>query len=301
MPDTSQPGPVTRVLAPDGVALAVHELGTGEPLVCLPGGPMRASRYLGDLGGLSGVRRLVRPDLRGTGASAPSPDPAGYRTDRLVPDVEALRQHLGLDRMDVLGHSAGASLAIVYAARHPERVRRLVLVTPSLRAVGIAVPDEDRRAVADLRADEPWFPAASAALHALAAGTATEDDEEAVTPFFYGRYDDAARAHHAGAADEMNTRAATASVAAGAFDPRPRGPPSRASRRRCSCSPGSSTSTRRRSGWPSSPRSCPTGSSPSSRERGTTPGWTTPTRSYAWSPTSWPARPADPSARPVTG
>lgn len=220
MPDDEPTGGhVTRVLAPDGVSLAVHELGAGEPLVCLPGGPMRASRYLGDLGGLSSVRRLVRPDLRGTGASAPSPDPTGYRTDRLVPDVEALREHLGLERMDLLGHSAGASLAMLYAVRHPERVRRLVLVTPSLRAVGFAVSDEDRRAVADLRADEPWFPAASAALHALAAGTATEDDEEAVTPFFYGRYDDAARAHHAGAADEMNVPAAAASVAAGAFDP----------------------------------------------------------------------------------
>ncbi|MER7498983.1 hypothetical protein AB0L05_07440 [Nonomuraea pusilla] len=41
--------------APDGTALAYHLTGEGEPLVCVPGGPMRASAYLGDLGGLPGA------------------------------------------------------------------------------------------------------------------------------------------------------------------------------------------------------------------------------------------------------
>ncbi|MEW9515719.1 hypothetical protein AB0F14_03435 [Streptomyces tubercidicus] len=36
--------------APDGTELAYHAVGEGEPLLCLPGGPMRASGYLGDLG-----------------------------------------------------------------------------------------------------------------------------------------------------------------------------------------------------------------------------------------------------------
>ncbi|MEU8915448.1 alpha/beta hydrolase [Streptomyces nigrescens] len=50
--------------APDGTALAYHVVGEGEPLLCLPGGPMRASGYLGDLGGLSERRRLIKLDLR---------------------------------------------------------------------------------------------------------------------------------------------------------------------------------------------------------------------------------------------
>lgn len=45
------------------------------PLVCLPGGPMRDSAYLGDLGGLSAHRQLIVPELRGTGQSAIPADP----------------------------------------------------------------------------------------------------------------------------------------------------------------------------------------------------------------------------------
>jgi len=78
---------------------------------------MQASAYLGDLGGLSAHRSLVLLDLRGTGESAVPADPASYRCDRLVDDVEALRAHLGMEQIDLLGHSAGGALAVLYAAR----------------------------------------------------------------------------------------------------------------------------------------------------------------------------------------
>src|SRR5882757_773432 len=93
--------------APDGTELAYRVVGEGEPLLCLPGGPMRASAYLGDLGGLSRHRRLIVLDLRGTGASGAPADPATYRCDRQITDVEALRAHLGLEHIDLLAHSAG--------------------------------------------------------------------------------------------------------------------------------------------------------------------------------------------------
>jgi proline iminopeptidase len=53
--------------------------GDGPPLVCLPGGPMQASVYLGALGGLSSHRQLIMLDLRGTGQSA-IPDDAALRS-----------------------------------------------------------------------------------------------------------------------------------------------------------------------------------------------------------------------------
>ena len=61
---------------------------------------MQASAYLGDLGGLSAHRTLILVDLRGTGASSVPGDPASYRCDRLVDDVEALRTHLMEDGVD---------------------------------------------------------------------------------------------------------------------------------------------------------------------------------------------------------
>lgn len=205
--------------AVDGTRLAYHEVGAGEPEVCLPGGPMQDSRYLGDLGGLSANNRLIRLDLRGTGQSAVPEDTASYRCDRLVDDVEALRRHIGLDRLDLLAHSAGANLAVLYAARHPERVRRLVLVTPSLVAVGIEISASDRREVAQLRRDEPWFPAGSAALARIAAGDGKEADWDAVSPFLHGRWDDAARAQQETDASQRNDEAAAIFGAEGAFDP----------------------------------------------------------------------------------
>ncbi|MET9604273.1 alpha/beta hydrolase [Streptomyces sp. NPDC006512] len=199
----------------DGTRLAYRVLGDGDPLLCVPGGPAD-SRYLGDLGGLSAHRRLIALDLRGTGRSEVPADPSSYRCDRIVDDVEALRVHLGLDRTDLLGHSAGANVATQYAIRHPERLGRLALITPGSRAVGIEATGEERRALARLRADEPWFPGAFAALEAITRGTG--GDWEAVSPFFCGRWDDAARAHQA-AARPANGQAVAGFGAEGAFDP----------------------------------------------------------------------------------
>ncbi|GAA4510345.1 alpha/beta hydrolase [Actinoallomurus oryzae] len=205
--------------AHDGTHLAYRVFGAGSPLVCLPGGPMLSSAYLGDLGGLSAHRRLLMVDPRGTGRSAIPKDAASYRCDRLVDDVEALREHLGLDRLDLLAHSAGANLAALYAARRPQRVGRLALITPSTRAVGIEVTGQARLEIARLREDEPWFAAAFSALEAVVAGDVTDDRWKAIDPLFYGRWDAAAQAHNAAANAERNEEVAAAFNAAGAFDP----------------------------------------------------------------------------------
>lgn len=204
--------------AHDGTDLAYHIVGVGVPLICLPGGPMQDSSYLGELGGLSAHRRLIMVDPRGTGQSAIPEDAASYRCDRLVDDVEALREHLGLDRLDLLAHSAGANLAALYVARHPRRVGKLALIAPSTMAVGIAVTGEARRETALLRKDEPWFGAAFAALEAIIAGNATDDSWKAIDPFFYGRWDAAAQAHQA-AQDGHRNHEAAAFGAEGAYDP----------------------------------------------------------------------------------
>ncbi|MEV8533744.1 alpha/beta hydrolase [Streptomyces sp. NPDC051211] len=205
--------------AHDGTELAYHVFGDGPPLVCLPGGPMQDSAYLGELGGLSAHRQLIRLDLRGTGRSAKPADAASYRCDRLVDDVEALRKHLGLDETDLLAHSAGANLAALYAGRHPERIGRLALITPSVLAVGLTITGDDRRETARFHRDEPWFPTAFAALEAVVAGRAADDSRQAMAPFFYGRWDAAAQAHQAAEHRQRNQEAAAAFGAEGAYDP----------------------------------------------------------------------------------
>jgi proline iminopeptidase len=210
---------VPAFIAFDGTELAYHVRGDGDPLICLPGGPMRASACLGDLGGLSGHRRLILLDLRGTGDSAVPADRSSYRCDRLVDDVLALQDHLGLASADVLGHSAGANIAVQYALRQPRRVSRLVLVTPSGRAVGLEPDAEMRRKIVSLRQGESWFAAASAAFERIAAGRGAEADWAATAPFFYGRWDAAAQAYDATEQEQTNEEAAAAFGADGAFDP----------------------------------------------------------------------------------
>jgi pimeloyl-ACP methyl ester carboxylesterase len=205
--------------APDGTELAYRMTGDGDPVVCLPGGPMQDSIYLGDLGGLSAHRQLVVLDLRGTGQSAKPDDLSSYRCDRLVDDVEALREHLGLTRMDLLAHSAGVNLAAQYVARYPKNVGKLALITPSTRAVGITIDGETRRESAQLRKNEPWFPVASAALEAITAGEGTDSHWEAVAPFFCGRWDATAQNHYAAASQQRNEEAARLFASEGAFDP----------------------------------------------------------------------------------
>jgi pimeloyl-ACP methyl ester carboxylesterase len=205
--------------AVDGTRLAYHQAGEGRPVICVPGGPMQASAYLGDLGGLSAHRSLVLLDLRGTGASAVPADPASYRCDRLVDDVEALRVHLRLDRIDLLGHSAGAALALLDAARHLDRVGRLALINPSPRVVGLEITDSDRRQVAELRRGEAWFPDAFAALERIWSGTAATADWTAIAPFTYGRWDAASQTHLAQEASQTNADAAAVYYSAGALDP----------------------------------------------------------------------------------
>jgi proline iminopeptidase len=208
---------VAFLSARDGTKLSYDVIGDGRPLVCLPGGPMKDAGYLGDLGGLPG--RLVLVDPRGTGRSDTPADLTTCRCDRLVDDVEALREHLGVERFDLLGHSAGANLAVSYAARFPDRVARLVLVTPSTFAVGVTTTPHHRRDVLGRRADHPLFERVSTAFERIAAGQAADGDWEAIVPFTYGRWDADAQAHHAAQEGRQNPEVAAAHTAEGAFDP----------------------------------------------------------------------------------
>ncbi|MGW1953113.1 alpha/beta fold hydrolase [Streptomyces sp. NPDC001920] len=203
--------------AADGTEIAYRLRGRGAPLVVLPGGPMRASAYLGDLGGLTAHRQLVLLDLRGTGDSAVPADPATYRCDHLVDDVEMLRHHMGLTHMDLLAHSAGGSLAMLYAARYPRRVSRLALVTAIPWALGMPATAEDRLTAARLREGEPWFAQVFPAFEAWLNGTG--DFTASLAPFFYGRWDDVARDHDARGDHEYNDEAAGIYGSGGAYDP----------------------------------------------------------------------------------
>lgn len=214
-----------RFTAPDGTVLAYDVRGDADagaaPFVCIAGGAMREPAYLGDLGGLAARRPLVVLHLRGTGDSERPADPAGYRCDRQVPDLEALRGHLGLDRLDLLAHSAGASIALHYATAHPSRVASLTLITPSLRALGLPTTDEHRIEAQRLREKEPWFDGAFAAAERIRADAdaASDADWLLYARFFYGRWDEQIERFELSGAQQLHLDLGAQYIAPGAFDP----------------------------------------------------------------------------------
>jgi len=165
----------------DGRTLGYHRKGTGPMLICHPGGPGFSSLYFGDLAGLWERFTLVMINPRGTGGSSKAADPRAYQIDDYVSDVEELREHLGLDRMLLLGHSHGGVVAQVYAVRYPERVERLVLVS-TLARFG-PEHQEAMKVGMEKRSGQPWFTDALAALQAEQEGKFSTDEEMAELTF----------------------------------------------------------------------------------------------------------------------
>jgi proline iminopeptidase len=150
---------------PDGLTLSYERRGSGPLLVCHPGGPGgSASEFLG-FAGLDDTFELLLLSPRGSHGSDPADD---YALGSYVADVEALREHLGVDQLNLLGFSHGGCVAIAYAAAHASRVRRLLLV--DTLAVWGEEAEAAMKSTIERRRDEPWFEEAAKAVDEEQAG-----------------------------------------------------------------------------------------------------------------------------------
>ncbi len=111
----------------DGHRLYVEEIGTGRPAVFLHGGPGSGCRPEQHALFDPGRHRAIFFDQRGAGRSRPERNLDANTTAHLVGDIERIRAGRGIDRWLVVGGSWGATLALAYAERFPERVAGLVL------------------------------------------------------------------------------------------------------------------------------------------------------------------------------
>jgi pimeloyl-ACP methyl ester carboxylesterase len=185
------------IATPEGRRLGYEVRGNGEQLVCHPGGPGFSHAYLGDLGGLDRFRTIVAFDPRGTGDSDPADSPDAYGLDDYVADLGHLQDALGQDTIDLLGHSHGSLVAILYAASFPDRVGRLVLVATGTRFHEQQI--EAMQAAMHQRRDEPWFEDASGALQDEQDGKFRDDRDlgrlvARELPFYFARYGENERA-----------------------------------------------------------------------------------------------------------
>jgi proline iminopeptidase len=113
-------------------SLYFREIGRGQPVIVLHGGPDFDHGYLlPDLDRLADGFRLIYYDQRGRGRSGDHVQPEDVTLISDVDDIDKVRQFFHLESPALLGHSWGVVLALEYALRHPTRVSRMILMNPA--------------------------------------------------------------------------------------------------------------------------------------------------------------------------
>ena len=106
--------------------IAVLEAGAGETALFLHGFPLNTYQWRGAMALLAPHRRCLAPDFLGLGYTEPAPE-QGVTADDQVGMLAALLDGLGIGAVDLVGSDSGGAVAQLFLARHPERVRSILL------------------------------------------------------------------------------------------------------------------------------------------------------------------------------
>lgn len=130
-----------RFTTQDGLSLAFEDSGTGLPLLCLPG-LTRNARDFDDLRAVvpDGLRMIVLTS-RGRGTSDRAPDPAQYAVPVEARDALDLLDHLGLEKVTIVGTSRGGIIAMLLALTAKDRLAGVLLndIGPEIATEGLDV------------------------------------------------------------------------------------------------------------------------------------------------------------------
>ncbi len=112
----------------NGAKLWYEIKGEGEPLLLIPGGPGFSHLYFTPhFSKLSDRFKIIYFDAFGRGKSERGESPKSYSLKRDVEDIEGLRKFLGIDKLNIFGHSYGGIVAQAYALKYPEHLDKLIL------------------------------------------------------------------------------------------------------------------------------------------------------------------------------
>ncbi len=137
---------IADLLVTAGIRTNVHDLGHGFPVILIHGSGPGVSAWANwrtVMPRLAASRRVIAPDMLGFGFTE-RPSGVAYTMDAWLTQLLGLLDVLELSQVDLLGNSFGGALSLAFAIRHPDRVRRLVLMgsvgieftlTPALDAV----------------------------------------------------------------------------------------------------------------------------------------------------------------------
>ena len=120
--------PVTSGYADVNGIKLYHEIyGAGEPLVLIHGGLTTIGEMQGWVQPLAKTWQVIAVEMQGHGRTADTDRPMSFTT--MGDDIAALLDHLKIPKADFVGHSFGGASAIRAAIQHPEKVRRLVVIS----------------------------------------------------------------------------------------------------------------------------------------------------------------------------
>ena len=111
----------------NGIKLYHEIYGQGEPLVLIHGGLMTIGEMQEWVQPLANTRRVIAVEMQGHGRTSDTDRPMSLAT--MGDDIAALLNHLKIPKADVVGHSFGGAIAIRAAIQHPDKVRRLVVIS----------------------------------------------------------------------------------------------------------------------------------------------------------------------------
>ena len=115
----------------NGIKLYYEIHGTGRPLILLHGGLASNETFGPNLPALAEGHQVIAVDLQGHGRTADIDRP--LTAELMAGDIAALIKHLKLGQVDLVGYSLGGGVAFFTALRHPELVRKLVIVSTNLK------------------------------------------------------------------------------------------------------------------------------------------------------------------------
>jgi pimeloyl-ACP methyl ester carboxylesterase len=144
----------------NGVNLYFEYHGAGRPLILLHGGLGSGEMFGPMLPALTDRHRVIAVDLQGHGRTADVDRPLDVRL--MADDIGALIDHLRLDKQDVVGYSLGGGVALHTAAKYPDKVGRLVVVSANIRPDAIypemrAQQGQVSAAAAEFMKDTPMY------------------------------------------------------------------------------------------------------------------------------------------------
>ena len=135
----------------NGVNMYYEVHGAGEPVVLVHGAFMTiTNNWAGWIGELSKTRKVIAVEMQGHGRTADVPRDITY--ENLADDVAALLNYLKIARAELIGYSLGGSVAMQCAIRHPDKVRRAVIISSTFRSDGM-IP-EALESIPKLTADD---------------------------------------------------------------------------------------------------------------------------------------------------